>query len=899
MACFVLLLFLGCHLNPNTKKAVKNILRFLVVCATALTCNLAHAGLALPYTNDVHTLHLWHFDDPAITNLSGVNTNIYAADAVSTSPITLTNAGLPVNLSPPYTNTVLGVPGAPTLGTCYSASSKNAMMYGGTNADVTQFCNATSGAFTFEALVNINAPFTVNLPNQMEIVSGDNTYGLANRGWQFRINTARQIEFNLLGGNGSDNDWKANLPVTSGPDQAVQGQWYHVAVTFTGLSPTNSDTAGVLSFYWTLLDGSRTNADLLATFNMTRNLNGSASTPDPASGTVWPSTGICGSSRNYSGTIANGEGVIGYVDEVRISNIARASNGMAFIPGGIFPAKFTTQPPTNTLIGYGQTLSLAPLVSGTSVTEQWQLTNTSGGGFTNMPGETNSALVISNVTFASSEAYRLVISNVLNMATSVVAQVAVGAAASELFDTGVDASGVPINPLATPVADLHYFLAQSADITYLGPAAAVWNMTAYPMALYNGNFANADSASCWIGDEGAQGYASPAGLYIYRTYFLLDSVDLTQPFSIQGIWYENETGTNILINGLPTGNYFDVTNSVNGKYSAPFKITNGFVPGLNTLDFVTLRLPTPTNTAYEESALRVEFTAGPNQAYPGEGWALPPGLPTILQNPAPQSVSDASNGVSAVVNFSVVAQGRPPLSYQWLDQNSAPISGATSRTLSYVGPTAGAAQPTAFSCKVSNDSGSVTSLVASLTLIATNIPPVAPSYSYEIYTNQVLTISFDSIFASAYDQNGLPLTYVYFDANGTNGASSITQTVTGGTTLTYTPAADQTGHDSFTYTLTDPNSVQAVGTIYINVVAGPLQPTFAPAVSFSNGKVVLTGSGGTPGGPYSLLATSSITNALATWTNIGSFYFDGSGNFNITNAVTPGTPAQFFIIQLP
>jgi len=80
------------------------------------------------------------------------------------------------------------------------------MMYGGTNADVTQFCNATSGAFTFEALVNINAPFTVNLPNQMEIVSGDNTYGLANRGWQFRINTARQIEFNLLGGNGSDND---------------------------------------------------------------------------------------------------------------------------------------------------------------------------------------------------------------------------------------------------------------------------------------------------------------------------------------------------------------------------------------------------------------------------------------------------------------------------------------------------------------------------------------------------------------------------------------------------------------------------------------------------------------------------------------------------------------------
>src|ERR1051326_9225568 len=88
------------------------------------------------------------------------------------------------------------------------------------------------------------------------------------------------MEWNLLPGNGSDNDFKSTLPST-GPDAAIAGAWYHVAVTYTGSTPTNSDTANQLTFYWTLLDANRVAADKLGQFTMSRPLDGSPSGTAP------------------------------------------------------------------------------------------------------------------------------------------------------------------------------------------------------------------------------------------------------------------------------------------------------------------------------------------------------------------------------------------------------------------------------------------------------------------------------------------------------------------------------------------------------------------------------------------------------------------------------------------
>ena len=67
--------------------------------------------------------------------------------------------------------------------------------------------------------------------------------GIGNRGWQWRLENGA-MEWDLLAGS-TDNDFKPLLP-TTGPDTAQLNAWYHVAVTFTGQSPTNGDQANVL-----------------------------------------------------------------------------------------------------------------------------------------------------------------------------------------------------------------------------------------------------------------------------------------------------------------------------------------------------------------------------------------------------------------------------------------------------------------------------------------------------------------------------------------------------------------------------------------------------------------------------------------------------------------------------
>jgi autotransporter-associated beta strand protein len=739
-------------------------IKFFLCLSVALICNKTQAGLQIPYlTNDVYTLHVWHLDEPLL--IGGV-TNINSADAVPTASITLENLGDPNPGTPPYNDTFLGQPSFPGLTNSMQTTDKYGMCYGGQFSDVSSFCNTNTGAFTFEALVNFaNNPLA--LPNNMEIICGDQPGAIGVRGWQFRITTGGQMEFNLLGGNGSDNDWKANLPVGT-VDTPVAGQWYDVACTFTGNNPTNGDTAYQLKFYWTLLDVNRTNADLLATFTMTRGLNGTTSS---GAGTVQPALGIGGSGRKITtggNGVANGEGLIGQVDEVRISSVARHSNEMAFVIGGsLNPPTNTVQPPTNVFIGYGRTLMMPTLAVGTPpLVYLWQFTNTTAGGYTNLPGQTANTLVISNITFPASGTYRLIVTNYYGSATSVVAQVTVGAAFDELFNTGVDAHGVTNIGGAT---DLHYTLIQSADTNHPGPSTIDWNMFAYPIASFNGNFSNPDGKSGWIGPQAAT-YTSPVGQYVYRITFLLDSVDMTKPMSLSGIWYENEIGNDILINGQSTSNSISSATSSNGKFSVPFVITNGFVQGTNTLDFVTT-LSATVNGSYPESALRVDMS-DPIIQMTGVGTALPAGLPVITNQPADQTVVDAVVAPGSVATFSVVALGRSPLSYQWWS-DGAMVSGATSRTLQFTNPTAGA-QGTNFFIVISNNSGSVTSRVAVLTLLDDAAQFVIQPTNTTVAPGQTATFTAGAI---GYP----PITYQWFTngtlvPNATNTSFSFTAT---------------------------------------------------------------------------------------------------------------------------
>lgn len=289
------------------KKVLFQLALLMAAMAASVPCG---AALRLPYRPDAQTLHLWHFDDPA--NAPTI------ADAVASNAIPLTVSGTPAGSA---TNAALGVPSFSGLGNSLQILDKNAFAKGGVFTNTASFANPETGAFTFEAIVKFDVN-PLGSSNNMQIICGDSNSALTNRGWQFRINTKGEMEFNILSGSDSDNCKKAPLP-NSGPDAAVPGKWYHIAVTCTGDNPAGHTPANILIFYWTLLDKNRTRASQLAQFFLTRPLNG-----DPIGKTL-PSLGIGGNCRLVNGP-ANSEGLIGAIDEVRISNVARQPNEMAF-----------------------------------------------------------------------------------------------------------------------------------------------------------------------------------------------------------------------------------------------------------------------------------------------------------------------------------------------------------------------------------------------------------------------------------------------------------------------------------------------------------------------------------------------------------------------------------------
>jgi len=131
-----------------------------------------------------------------------------------------------------------------------------------------------------------------------------------------------------------------------------------------------------------------------------------------------------------------------------------------------------------------------------------------------------------------------------------------------LFNTGVDGSG---NALAAGSADPHYSLlapSQPATVIKNGiPGTWVPNSATYR----------------WIWED-VNGQPTNVTRTI-RTTFDLTGLDHTTA-QIAGLWATDNTGLDILINGVGTGNTCVGFNSFCG-----FAVNSGFVAGVNTLDF--------------------------------------------------------------------------------------------------------------------------------------------------------------------------------------------------------------------------------------------------------------------------------------------------------------------------
>jgi len=164
------------------------------------------------------------------------------------------------------------------------------------------------------------------------------------------------------------------------------------------------------------------------------------------------------------------------------------------------------------------------------------------------------------------------------------ASVALQAAPFAMFNTGVDPTSVV---LAGGSTDPHYVgVSPTSTVFVLGLA------TALP-----GAWVPNDSVSKWVGPDQTDG-GSSNGLYslIYRT-----TVDLTgfnaSTAVITGRWTADNFGTDILLNGVSTGQ----TSTTPAAFSS-FALNSGFVSGINTIDFLW------TNAGFQ-GGVRVEVTS--------------------------------------------------------------------------------------------------------------------------------------------------------------------------------------------------------------------------------------------------------------------------------------------------
>ena len=302
---------------------MKNVLAGIRTGWVRLTAGCLLAALPVlaaptPYTADANTVFLFHFDEPAggsvATNSAGLTSgtnlisfggNPYAGDSTDQ----------------PTLSTLLGSTSYAGFGNCADLGA------GGTNGfglDVDQDGGFTiddgaplstdrlpthmffgaGNAFTLEALVNVSAITGIN----QEILSTDNGSVNTDRGFQFRINSSGQLEFNFIGVTTSG--VTAAIP-TSGVHAFVAGQWFHVAVSYDGANAY---------LYWTSLANGTSNANLIG--------GPLAEGVDIADDMLL----VIGNEGRAVTTTGSTEGVVGLIDEVRISNVARAATNFYWLP---------------------------------------------------------------------------------------------------------------------------------------------------------------------------------------------------------------------------------------------------------------------------------------------------------------------------------------------------------------------------------------------------------------------------------------------------------------------------------------------------------------------------------------------------------------------------------------
>jgi hypothetical protein len=285
------------------------------------------AAIIGPYTADANTLHLWHLDEsgaPAVDSVMSGGQNLNGL----LSGATLGNAAYP------GFGTSLNTNGTGRILLAASALSASGAGSGADSVNIT-LQNATTRAFTWEALLRLDFDPAASRTAAMHIIAGEGegaTGGGTDRQFQFRLDpvgfagpagsdsTKIRIEFNNF--NAGGNVVYATLP-TTGLNAPTQNDWFHVAMTYNG----TPGVAGNTRFFWTKLDLATTEAALVASVSGAQNANVAFNNNGASGGATNTDLSLGNEARSTGGQT---EPFIGLVDEVRMSSVVRGRNQFIF-----------------------------------------------------------------------------------------------------------------------------------------------------------------------------------------------------------------------------------------------------------------------------------------------------------------------------------------------------------------------------------------------------------------------------------------------------------------------------------------------------------------------------------------------------------------------------------------
>jgi hypothetical protein len=256
--------------------------------------------------------------------------------------------------------------------------------------------------------------------------------------------------------------------------------------------------------------------------------------------------------------------------------------------------------------------------------------------------------------------------------------------------------------------------------------------------------------------------------------------------------------------------------------------------------------------------------------------------PTITTQPQSQSVT-----VGATANFTVVATGTAPLSYQW-SKNGTAIAGATSASYTTPATVSGDSGST-FSVQVSNTAGSKTSNTGTLTVNPAPVPPTITTQPQSQTVTVGSTVTFSVVATGT-----APLSYQW---------SKNTTAISGATGSSYTTPATVSGDNGTTFTVAVTNSAgsqtSSPATLTVNSSSGvtvALSPpraavttgvgqTFTPTVTGTSNTAVTWSVDGVAGG-NATVGTISTSGAYAPPASAGTH------TVTATSVASPGTSAS-------